>query len=241
MSGQDPAKRAAARAVLDSFVKDGMTIGLGSGSTAEIFVRLLGERIQSGSLHKVSGIASSSRTKNVADNNHVSLRDVKTFSSGFDLMIDGADEIDDFFRAVKGGGGCLFREKALAHMAKQLVLIVDESKCVETLGAFPLAVEVVSFSYEAVEIRIQKLLQSLDYDKIELKWRMGQDGKPFETDNGNFVLDCALQSITDAQALARGLKQITGVVEHGLFLDEADAVIIGKPDGSTETRTRTSA
>ena len=240
MSGQDPAKRAAARAVLDSFVKDGMTIGLGSGSTAEIFVCLLGEKVQRGELRDIRCVASSHRTAELAERVGLSLYRVEEFSS-FALMVDGADEVDDSLRALKGGGGCHYREKTLAQMAKRLVLIVDASKCVETLGAFPVPLEIVPFACEATAERVRKLVQKFRYVGAELNWRKGQGGALYETDNGNFVLDCALQSITDAQALARGLKQITGVVEHGLFLDEADAVIIGKPDGSTETRTRTSA
>ena len=244
MSEQSPSKQAAAEVALRSFVKDRMTVALGSGSTAEVFVRLLGAQVQQGAVQAIRCVASSHRTAEVARESGLSLHGVAEFSS-FDLMVDGADEVDNSLRAIKGGGGCHYREKTLAQMTKQtkgqLVLIVDKSKCVETLGKFPLPIEVVPFACQATEVRVQKCLQGLGYSAPVLCWRMAGDGKPYKTDNENFILDCALKSIADPEALGRGLKQITGVVEHGLFLDEADAVIIGTPDGSTETRTRTSA
>ena len=237
MGGQDSSKRAAAAAALADFVQDEMAIALGSGSTAEIFVRLLGEKVRQGALSGIQTAASSHKTEALAKEVGLSVQPAEDFSS-FALMLDGADEIDGALRAIKGGGGCHLREKALAQMAEQLILLVDARKLVKTLGKFPLPLEVIPFAHQATAEKVQQCLQHLGYDSAKTAWRTEPDGTFTRTDNQNFLLDCALTQIDAPEALAQSLKQITGVVEHGLFLEEANFVIIGKPDGTTATKSR---
>ena len=228
------AKQAAAEGALAE-IKEDMVVGLGSGSTAEIFVRLLGAQVKDGKLKNIQCVASSERTAEIAS--EVGLKLLEFEAQKIDTTIDGADEIDRAFRAIKGGGGCHLREKVIARQAKRTILIVDESKCVEQLGAFPLPLEITpSICYET-EQQVVEALRTLGYEEAKLSWR-ATEGQKFITDNDNFILDCHLRKITDPKALADRLTQIAGMVEHGLFLDEVDAVIIGKDDGTFEIRNR---
>ena len=223
----DIAKINAAAAALD-YVSDGMQIGLGTGSTAAHFVRLLGERVKKGL--QVVGVPTSEATGKLAREVGVPLMPVERVGA-LDLCVDGADEIDPQFRLIKGGGAALLREKIIASAAKHFVVIADESKMVETLGAFPLPVEVTPFGFTLTAQRIYGVLKATGCKGRDATLRE-KDGKPVVTDGGNYLIDCKCEAITDPQALAFSLKTITGVVDHGLFLGMARTVILGKQKGA---------
>lgn len=223
----DIAKINAAAAALD-FVEDGMKLGLGTGSTAAHFVRLLGERVKKGL--KIVGVPTSEATDRLAREVGVPLMAVERVGA-LDLAVDGADEVDGQFRLIKGGGAALLREKIIAGAAKHFLVIADESKMVETLGAFPLPVEVTPFGFTLTAQRIYGVLKETGCKGREAALRE-RDGKPVVTDGGNYVIDCKCEEIRDPQALAFALKTITGVVDHGLFLGMARTVIIGKAKGA---------
>ncbi len=220
----DLAKINAAAAAVD-LVEDGMLLGLGTGSTASHFVRLLGLRVQQGL--KVRGVPTSDATARLAKECGVPLIDADKVGS-LDLAVDGADEVDGAFQLIKGGGAALLREKIIAGAARHFVVIADESKMVETLGAFPLPVEVTPFGYPLTAAKIYAALRDAGCGGTDVALREGAPNVPVVTDGGSFVLDCRCRSIPDAPALADRLKRITGVVEHGLFIDMARTVIVGK-------------
>ena len=223
MSG-DIAKFNAAQAALD-YVKDGMVIGLGTGSTSAHFVRQLGERVRQGL--RVKGVPTSEATRNLAEQVGVPLLEISQITS-LDLDVDGADEVDPAFRLIKGGGGALLREKIVAASSRMMVVIADSSKTVETLGAFPLPVEVVRFGVKATAWKIERAYQHAGCKgAMTLRVRGGQ---PFVTDNGNVILDCALGRIPDAPKLAALLSGIPGVVEHGLFIGLASRAMIASAE-----------
>ena len=227
MSG-DIAKFNAAQAALQ-FVKDGMVVGLGTGSTSAHFVRLLGERVRQGL--RVKGVPTSEATRTLAEQVGVPLVEISSVN-GLDLDVDGADEVDPAFRLVKGGGGALLREKIVAAASKRMIVIADESKWVETLGAFPLPVEVTRFGFTLTQAHIAKALQHTGCAGAEVTLRTsGKANEPVITDGGNYILDAHAQRIPNADALSAALKQIAGVVEHGLFIGLAHTVIIGKAKG----------
>ena len=223
----DVAKINAAAAALD-FVEDGMLLGLGTGSTAAHFVRLLGERVKKGL--KVRGVPTSEATDKLAREVGVPIVPVDRVGS-LDLAVDGADEVDGAFRLIKGGGAALLREKIIAGAAKHFVVIADESKLVERLGAFPLPVEVTPFGFTLTAQRIYSALKAHGCQGTDATLRE-RDGKPVVTDGGNYVIDCKCQVIPDAEGLADALKRITGVVEHGLFLGMARTVVVGREKGA---------
>lgn len=216
----------AAEAAL-AHVEDGMRLGIGTGSTAEEFVRLLAEKVAGGL--RVEGVPTSERTARLCVELGVPLKSLDELPE-LDLTIDGADEVDGRLRLIKGGGGALLREKIVAVASNQVIIIADNSKLVEVLGKFPLPVEVVPFGLAATESLIAKLADDLGLDG-EIKLRRGTDGKAFVTDNGNHILDCAFGSIDDPEALDDALKLVPGVVENGLFLGIADVGIIAGPMG----------
>lgn len=222
----DIAKINAAAAALD-YVSDGMQLGLGTGSTAAHFVRLLGERMKKGL--KVVGVPTSEATERLAREVGVPLMPVERVGA-LDLCVDGADEVDPQFRLIKGGGAALLREKIIASAAKHFVVIADESKMVQSLGAFPLPVEVTPFGFTLTAQRIYGVLKATGCKGREAALRE-KDGKPVITDGGNYIIDCKCEAIPDPQALAFSLKTITGVVDHGLFLGMARTVILGKQKG----------
>ena len=219
-------QQAAARAI--ELVQDGMTLGLGTGSTAARFVDLLGRRIRDEGL-KVACVPTSEATRAQAEALGIALvsLDQQPF---LDLTIDGADEIDDELRLIKGGGGALLREKIVATASESMVVIADHTKRVATLGAFPLPVEVVRFGLAATRNMIDVLTGDAGCTG-EITLRLKPDGAPFVTDGGNFILDCAFGRIEEPEALDEALKLVPGVVESGLFLGIADAAIIAGPDG----------
>jgi ribose 5-phosphate isomerase A len=232
-SPQDEAKLAAAAKAIETFLQDGMTIGLGSGTTSRFFVRILGDRVKDGL--RVVGVPSSKSTGELAKEVGVPLADLNDVEQ-LDLTIDGADEIDPKGRMIKGGGANLLWEKIVASASRKMVAIVDESKRVQRLGRFPLPVEVVPFAWKSTERHLQNLFRKGGYIDVRIDVRGNRD-KPLITDSGHYLLDCHLKEIADPDFLAVNLNHIPGVVEHGLFLGIATDAAIGKPDGSAETIT----
>jgi ribose 5-phosphate isomerase A len=230
-SPQDEAKRAAAAKAIEIFLRDGMTIGLGSGTTSRFFVRILGDRVKEGL--RVVGVPSSKSTGELAQQVGVPLADLNDVEQ-LDLTIDGADEIDAKGRMIKGGGANLLWEKIVASASRKMVAIVDESKRVERLGRFPLPIEVIPFGWRSTERQIKSLLKEAGFADVRIDVR-GGTGTPLVTDSGHYLLDCHLQAITDPNFLARNLNQIPGVVEHGLFIGIATDAVLGKADQSAET------
>ena len=218
-------QQAAERAL--TLVQDGMTLGLGSGSTAARFVDLVGRRVKEGM--KLRCVPTSEATKAQAEGLGITLisLDDQPF---LDLTVDGADELDEELRLIKGGGGALLREKIVATASGRMVVIADESKRVATLGKFPVPVEVVRFGLAATR-NMMEVLASDAGCVGDIKLRLKGDGQPFVTDSGNFILDCAFGRIEEPEALDEALKLIPGVVESGLFLGIADAAIIAGPGG----------
>ena len=229
----DIAKVNAATKALE-FVKDGMLLGLGTGSTAAHFVRLLGERVRQGL--RVKGVPTSEATRNLAEQVGVPLLEISQIDH-LDLDIDGADELDPQFRLIKGGGGALLREKIVAAASGQMIVIADESKAVDVLGAFPLPVEVVRFGFALTQKRIAEALRATGCAGNEVTLRTsGKSNEPVITDGGNYILDAHAKRIAQPEALGAALKNIAGVVEHGLFLGLSRTAIIGKAKGA-EVRT----
>ncbi len=231
MSDADLAKFNAAQAALE-YVKDGMIVGLGTGSTSAHLVRLLGERVRQGL--RVKGVPTSEATRNLAEQVGVPLLEISQVTS-IDLDIDGADEVDPAFRLIKGGGGALLREKIVAAASKQMVVIADETKWVETLGAFPLPVEVARFGFALTAQRIRDALIETGCAGHDVVLRVsGKANEPVVTDGGNYIIDAHAQRIPNAEALGAHLQGIAGVVEHGLFLGLATTVILGRAKGVEE-------
>jgi ribose 5-phosphate isomerase A len=226
----DEAKRAAAARALE-MVEDGMTLGLGTGSTAGWFVRLLSERIRREGLD-VSGVATSSATVWLAQELGVPLLRLED-AARIDLTVDGADEIDDRLNLIKGGGAALLQEKIVAAASARMVVIADASKRVAQLGAFPLPVEIVRFGWTATRALVARVLAEMDVEGREVTVRMGASG-PLVTDEGHHILDLHLRRIGDPPTLAAALNALPGVVEHGLFIRMAEAAVLGRADGGTE-------
>jgi len=220
-------KRAAAARALD-FVQDGMKLGLGTGSTADLFLELLAERTRSGL--KIIGTPTSQRTADKAATLGIPLRDLDELGS-LDLVVDGADEADRNLNLIKGGGGALLREKIVAACAKRMIVIADETKLVDRLGAFPLPVEVIRFGHATTRARICAEAERLHYRGLAPVLRLGPDRQPFSTDSGNYIYDCPFRAISDAAVLDAALSSIAGVVEHGLFIAMASALVIGSGAG----------
>lgn len=224
----DAAKENAAHAALE-LVEDAMILGLGSGSTAALFVRLLGARIAAEGL-SVQGVATSSATAEIARAAGVPLVDIDAVER-IDLAIDGADEVDAFFNLIKGGGGCLLREKIVASASRRFVVIADQSKQVDALGGFPLPVEIEPFGASHTIRRAEAALRQAGCPAARPTLRRaGKDGLAFRTDGGHLIVDFACGLIPNPADAARRLNALPGVVEHGLFLDMAHAVIIGGPE-----------
>ncbi len=219
-------KLGAARAALD-FVEDGMKLGLGTGSTAAIFVDLLGERVKDGL--NVTCVPTSEATRIQAEKLGIPLTTLDEVQE-LDLTVDGADEISEDLALIKGGGGALLREKIVAHSSRKVVIIADESKLVDQLGAFPLPVEVVQFGYKATMIFLKEIATIAECEgSIEL--RLKEDGTPFVTDGGNYVLDFAFTRLDDPHLIEDVFINTPGVVTTGFFFDMADFAILGKEDG----------
>jgi ribose 5-phosphate isomerase A len=225
MSADTQKRAAAARAV--EFVRPGMKLGLGTGSTAKHFVELLGERVRAGL--DVIGVPTSEATRADAERCGVALTTLDQ-TPVLDLTVDGADEIAPDLTLVKGGGGALLREKVVAAASTRMVVIADETKWVPMLGRFPLPIEVLPFGLKATQIAIEKVFAGLGLS-AKLTLRRDKDGLAFVTDGGHWIVDAALGRIPDPKALAARLVGIPGVMEHGLFIGLAHVAILAAPDG----------
>ncbi|MEO1108475.1 MAG: ribose-5-phosphate isomerase RpiA [Pseudomonadota bacterium] len=232
MSPIDTAKYVAARRAAE-MVEDGMRVGLGTGSTAAWLVRRLGERVAQEGL-RIKGVPTSTRTAQLA--REVGIEVVSLDQAGWlDLTIDGADEFDGDLNLIKGGGGAHLQEKIVATASDQMVVIADAGKEVETLGAFPLPVEVIPFGWQTTRTLIEEVLDTMDVLGTSCALRMNGEA-PYVTDEGNHVLDLHLQRIGNARQMALVLNQVPGVVENGLFIDICDKVVVGHGDGRVELR-----
>lgn len=225
MDASEKKRRAAEKAV--EYITDGMVVGLGTGSTAAEFVKLLGARVGQGL--DIKAIPTSDATAKLAAEVGITLVDFEAYPE-IDVTVDGADEVDDRLRLIKGGGGALLREKIVAAASEQVIIIADDTKQVAKLGRFPLPVEVVPFGLRATMAMVEVLAGEADATG-PITLRRGLDGAPFVTDCGNHILDCAFGAIDDPELLADLLSLAPGVVEHGLFLDLADLAIIARDDG----------
>ena len=222
----DELKRQAAARALES-VQNGMKLGLGTGSTAKHFVELLGARVRDGL--EVIGVPTSEATRELAARSGIRLTTLDEVDR-LDLTVDGADEIDPSLNLIKGGGGALLREKIVAAASDRMIVIADETKWVETLGRFPLPIEVIPFGLAATRREIEKSFAECGVaGRLEI--RKGRDGHVFVTDGGHWIADAHLDRIPDAPRLAQSLASIPGVVEHGLFIGLASTVMLAGSQG----------
>ena len=222
----DELKRQAAARALEH-VRDGMKLGLGTGSTAKHFVALLGEKVKGGL--KVVGVPTSEGTRAQAEAAGVPLTTLDEIDH-LDLTVDGADEIDRDFNLIKGGGGALLREKIVAAASDRMIVIADDSKWVERLGRFPLPIEVIPFGLAATQRAIAGAFVRAGVSG-DMALRKGADGHVFVTDGGHWIVDARLGEIPDASRLAGLLSAIPGVVEHGLFIGLASTAILAGAQG----------
>lgn len=209
-------------------VENGMKLGLGTGSTARYFVDGLGAKVAEGL--EVVCVPTSEATREQAESLNIKLAPLDELKR-LDLTVDGADELDDALRLVKGGGGALLREKIVAAASDKMIVIADDSKKVKTLGAFDLPVEVNMFAHGATAAAIADALNATG-NQGAINLRGGAE--PFITDGGHYIYDCVLGAINDPEALAQALLNVPGVVEHGLFLGYATAAILAGTDGLEE-------
>lgn len=223
----DPAKRAAGYAAVDKHVVDGTCVGLGTGTTTYWAIERVGQRIAAG--ERISAVATSSETEKLCRRLRIPL--VELLDEPIAVAIDGADEVAPDWSLTKGGGGALFREKAVALCAEQYVVVVTESKLVKALGAFPLPVEIVPYAMAYVRREIQRRSGDLPVVRREI------EGRPFVTDNGNWIFDCHFARIDDPPGLDAALREIHGVVATGLFFNVASEVLVGGADGRIRSLT----
>jgi len=224
MTDQNALKRAVAAKALD-YVKDGMKLGLGSGSTAEIFVELLAAR----GFQKLTCVPTSEKTAALACMVGLTLAELDD-TAPLDLTIDGADEADRDLNLIKGGGGMMLREKIVAAASRKMVVIADASKLVPQLGKFPLPVDVVAFGHKSTAARLAKAVAALGYADAPITLRQ-RDGAIFKTDNGNVIYDIAFGAIGNAPELAAAISAAPGVVEHGLFIGIATTLLLAGTEG----------
>ena len=222
----DAYKRAAAARAVE-FVRPGMRLGLGTGSTAKHFVELIGERVREGL--DVVAVSTSEATLADAKRCGITLTTLDD-TPQLDLTVDGADEIAPDLSLIKGGGGALLREKIVAAASGRMIVIADESKYVGVLGRFTLPIEVVPFGVAAIQRSIEAAIERVQ-KAGSLAIRQAKSGHPFVTDGGHWIIDAELGRIDDPAALAHALASVPGVVEHGLFIGLADTAIIGGPTG----------
>jgi ribose 5-phosphate isomerase A len=211
-----------------SFLESGMTVGLGTGSTAYWAIEKIGEKVKHEGW-KIKAIATSLRSEDQARSLGIPILDFSSIKL-IDITIDGADEVNGQLDLIKGGGGALLREKIVATNSKQMIVVADESKWVHTLGKFPLPVEVVHFGWERTFEKLQLL-------GCEAKRRM-IGTEPYLTDNGNYIVDCAFEFIENPPALHESVNAITGVVDNGLFIHIAKKLVLGFNNGDTRIISR---
>jgi ribose 5-phosphate isomerase A len=221
----DPKQVAARKAV--KAVKDGMTIGIGTGSTAAFAIQAIGERIKSEGLH-VRAVATSSRSREMAAEWGIPLIDLCEVEA-LDLTIDGADQVGPNLSLIKGGGGALLREKIVAQASRELIIICDETKRHTPFGQHPLPVAVVPFGHTLTRRRLERFCQ-----KVLLRPKAPDSPEPYLTDDGLYIYDMHMEAIADPPQLEQRLKQIVGVVEVGLFNGLASRVLFGFHDGHVE-------
>lgn len=219
-------KAAAAARALD-FVQPGMRLGLGTGSTAAHFIDLLAERVRAGL--DIVAVPSSEATRERATRGNIPLTSFDE-TPQLDLTVDGADEIAPDLTLIKGGGGALLREKIVAAASARMIVIADESKWVSVLGQFPLPIEISPFGAAAIWRAVEAANADAGCPGPAVL-RKGQDGRPFVTDGGHWLLDARLQRIPDPPKLAARLRQVPGVMEHGLFIGLAHTAILAGPNG----------
>ncbi|HMF26349.1 MAG TPA: ribose-5-phosphate isomerase RpiA [Pseudolabrys sp.] len=222
----DAQKRAAAARAVE-FVRPGMRLGLGTGSTAKHFIELIGERVHSGL--DIVAVPTSEVTFADAKRCGIPLTTLDE-APALDLTVDGADEIGPGLCLIKGGGGALLREKIVAAASERMIVIADQSKSVEQLGHFPLPIEVSNFGLAATMRALKKAIEGVQKSG-PLTLRRRKDGLAFVTDGGHWILDAALGRIDDPVALAHALSGVPGVMEHGLFIGLTRMAIIAGPDG----------
>lgn len=203
------------------FVKDGMVIGLGTGSTVNYTIKKIGEMVSNGL--QIKGIPTSISTKKLAIKYGIPLTNLDE-QPIIDLTIDGADEVDSRLNLIKGGGGALTREKIIAHHSKKVIIVIDETKVVKALGIdFPLPVEVTKFGWTLTKKSLEEFGCTVSLRKIM--------GDPFITDNSNYILDCEFERIVNSEELEKDINIIPGVVENGLFIGLADEIVVGSKQG----------
>lgn len=223
LTAQDIKKKVGEQAA--QLIRDGMTAGIGTGSTAYWLILALGAKVKAGLT--IRCVATSTHTAQLAKEHNLPLASLNEVDN-IDITIDGADEIDPQGNLIKGGGGALLQEKMVAAASRQLVIIADDTKLVKQLGAFPLPIEVIDFGWKQVQRAI-----TTRYG-ISSTLRM-KDGKPLVTDHGHYILDARFGQIADPAALNIALNTIPGVVDNGLFIQMATQLIIGYPDGTVKT------
>ncbi|MBC2249064.1 ribose-5-phosphate isomerase RpiA [Listeria sp. FSL L7-0123] len=206
------------------WVKDGMIVGLGTGSTVYYTIEKLGDMVAKGL--QITGVATSEETAKQAEKLGIPLKSLNDVTE-IDVTIDGADEVDADFQGIKGGGGALLREKMVANASLKNIWVVSEEKLVRNLGEFPLPLEVIPFGWKQIQRELEK-------DDIETNLRKQSSGEVYVTNNGNYILDIVNQTFTDTAMWQEKLAQIPGVVEHGLFLNYVDLIICGKASGEIE-------
>lgn len=220
MDKEDFKKQAGEEAV--KHIEDGMTIGLGTGSTVEYTLKKIGQMIKEG--FKIQGIPTSIHTKRIAKEQKIPLTTLDEHPE-IDITIDGADEVDSNLNLIKGGGGALTREKIIAYNSKKVIIVVDDSKVVKALGIdFPLPVEVVKFGWTSTK-------KTLETFGCNVALREVMKGEPFITDNGNYILDCEFDYIENPEQMEIDINCILGVVENGLFINLVSEVIVGSQQG----------
>lgn len=219
------AKKIAAEKAVE-YIRDGMTVGLGSGSTAFYAIQKIGERVKEGL--KIKAVATSVKSENIARGLNIPVYQASEVES-IDIAIDGADEVDQYNNLIKGGGGSLLREKIIAFASKKFHVMVDESKLSEKLGTFPLPVEIVPFAAELTLKHLKALGGDVSLRKVK--------EEIFVTDNGNLIADCRFGTITDPAKLDAQIKTIPGIVETGLFINRmVSSVIVGHKNGEVTER-----
>lgn len=228
----DDMKKSAALAVLPK-IQNGMKVGLGTGSTANYFIHALAEKVKAGL--QVDCVPTSEATAKLAQSLGLKLTTLEDHPF-LDITVDGADEIDDDFRVIKGGGGALLIEKIVASSSKFMVVIADEKKLVKKLGKFPLPVEIVGFGVKATAWKIERVYKSLGME-VDMNLRVA-NGKAFRTDSGNCIIDCTVAALKEPEKLEYGLNNLPGVVNNGLFIGICGVAYIARANGKVDELTK---